>query len=155
MNCLALLCLLCPSCDPEGMSREQLDALFAAGRGDRLPLGVFDGKVFYLAEAKRPKLRLASMNAAWKGKTFRCDGSFVNRWIGFEAIVAQSSVAPSWFDGKPAVVVDYEPGTPVFGKNRDEIREVAPGVWLARLYKRDPCGKFDAYFVLRAKGCCR
>ncbi|MGL4553217.1 MAG: hypothetical protein ACRC33_18790 [Gemmataceae bacterium] len=154
MNCIALLALVCPSCDPEGMSLGQLDALFAAGSGNALPVGAFRGKVIYL-DAKLPKVRMASMNAAWKGKEFGGDGSFINLWAAFKAVEARAVTEASWYDGRPAAVVDYAPGTPVFGNNRDEIREVAPGVWLGRFYERCPCGAFKGYFVLRAKCGCR
>jgi hypothetical protein len=95
------------------------------------------------------------MNAAWKGKIFQPDGSFINRWATHNAVVAQSFLAPSWTDGGAAVIVDYPPGTPVFGGTRDEIREIAPGVWLGRFYETGCCPTFRGYFVLRADCGCR
>lgn len=96
------------------------------------------------------------MNSAWKGKFFYPDGEFVNRWCGFQAIRAQSCPGTSWFDGASCLVVDYPPGTPVFGGTRDEMREIAPGLILGRFYETSPCRKLKGYFVLEmdpCKGC--
>jgi len=150
---LLIVVLQCPGCEPERMSREQLDAAFAAGSAKAPPLGSFRGQVILL-DKRLPRLRALGMNAAWKGKIFRADGSLINRWAFDNAVEAQSTIAPSWTDGKGAVIVDYPPGTPIFGGTRDEIREIAPGVWLGRFYDAGCCPTFKGYFVLRAECPC-
>ena len=35
----------------------------------------------------------------------------------------------------------------------DELREIAPNVFLGRFYERGPCPKLKGYFVLRRAGC--
>ena len=46
----------------------------------------------------------------------------------------RATVSPSWYDGKPALVLDYSAGDSwLWGRvlgMRDELREVSPGVWL-------------------------
>ena len=95
-----------------------------------------------------PRLRARLNGVAWKGKVFRPDGTYINQWVGFRAIEGTVALGPSWYDGKPCVVVDHPPGTKVFGNARDELREVAPGLWLGRFYEVCPCGKLQGYFVL-------
>jgi hypothetical protein len=154
MICLLFLALQLPACDPERMSLAQLDAAFAAGKAEAPPLGSYRGRVIYL-DKQLPRIRALGMNAAWKGKIFRPDGSFINRWALHNAVEAQSTIAPSWTDGKGAVIVDYPDNAPVFGGTRDEIREIAPGVWLGRFYDAGCCPKFKGYFVLRAECGCK
>jgi hypothetical protein len=82
------------------------------------------------------------------------DGSFVNRWAGgVRAIRSHYTIGPSWADGRPAVVMEYPPGTPVFGNTRDELRAVAPGLYLGPIYDRCPCPLLRGYVVLEAEPC--
>jgi hypothetical protein len=48
--------------------------------------------------------------------------------------------------------MEYAPGTPILGNVRDEIREIAPGLYLGRLYERCP-PRFLGYFALEAVSC--
>jgi hypothetical protein len=43
-------------------------------------------------------------------------------------------IAPSWFDQKPAVILDYSKSSLVAQKVRDEIREVSPGLFLGIVF---------------------
>src|SRR2546421_327244 len=57
----------------------------------------------------------------------------------------------SWYDGRPALILDYADTSLVYKKYRDEIREVAPGLYLGLMYKRRcPQPKFKMYFALQA-----
>ena len=60
----------------------------------------------------------------------------------------------SWHDGNPCLVLDYPSDTPIFGNTRDEIREVAPGLFLARLYETCPRPHFRGYFAIEVQSCC-
>jgi hypothetical protein len=42
--------------------------------------------------------------------------------------------APSWLDGREAIVLDYSKTSFVAQKIRDEIREVAPGLYLGLVW---------------------
>jgi hypothetical protein len=129
-------------------SLDELDALFATGTADELPVGLGRGRILVRVDGKMPRVRARLQGVVWKGKYFRPDGTFTNQWAGFRAISSRVELGPSWLDGQPCLVLEYPPGTPVFGNARDELRQVAPGVWLGRFYARCPCGKLEGYFVL-------
>lgn len=92
----------------------------------------------------------------WEGKTFEAKGegrgAGINRvrlgalrmnWFPFE-----TRVEPSVVDGQPCIYLDYaQPGNPWFiAKIRDEIREVAPGLYLGPAMWKD--GRGGAAHVL-------
>jgi hypothetical protein len=75
------------------------------------------------------------LGGPWLGKKFGTDGFGVNRFRrSGDVVTFKASVAPSRLDGKAALVLDYSQGDSfVWGaamRMRDELREVAPGVWL-------------------------
>ena len=47
-------------------------------------------------------------------------------------------IAPSWFDGQPAIILDYSKTSLIAHKVRDEIREVSPGTFLGIVYYGTP-----------------
>ena len=90
----------------------------------------------------------------WKGKEFH-DCELINHWAcKVKGVKAQVAPGESWLDGGPALVMDYRGSSPVVWRNvRDELREVAPGLYLGAMFK-DQHGKaeFVRFFVLEA-GC--
>jgi hypothetical protein len=47
--------------------------------------------------------------------------------------------------------MDYHETSRVWVDVRDEVREVAPGLYLGRMYRRKPCGpEFQFFFALEA-----
>jgi hypothetical protein len=99
-------------------------------------------------------MRVKLANAVWRGKEASEDGAFVNRWIGnINAIGSTYTVGPSWVDGRPAIIMEYPPGTKVFWNMHDELREVAPGLYLGPVYERCPCPKFRGYVALQMECC--
>ena len=132
----------------------QWDELFARGTVGALPVGLGRGRVLFVSDAKLPRARASLAGVAWKGKYFDPDGGFINQWVGFRAVASRVAVGPSWLDGRPCIVLEYPPGTAVFGNARDELREVAPGVFLGRFYERCPCPKLRGYFVLEMDDPC-
>jgi hypothetical protein len=135
------------------MELGELDQLFVRGQVGSQPVGSLRGPVLYVADARFPRGKAHLLGVVWKGKNFHADGSFDNQWIGFSAISSRIATGPSWFDGQPCFVLEYPPGTAVFGNARDEIREIAPGLFLGRFYERCPCPKFQGYFVLELREC--
>ncbi|MBI2809182.1 MAG: hypothetical protein HYX68_29725 [Planctomycetes bacterium] len=127
----------------------ELDRLFEQAKPGELPVGYCRGQVLLMTEARHPKLRARFASTAWKGKHFEPGGDFINQWPGFTALRGTSARGESWRDGKPCWVLQYPPGTPVFGNTRDELREIAPGLFLARLYERCPCPRFRGYFAIQ------
>lgn len=137
------------------MSPCELDQLFASGVLCEHPVGPWHGKIILRVDKRHPYRTARVQGLVWKGKEFYPDGAFTNRWLGFRAISSHVHVGPSWFDGKPCLILDYPPGTPVFGNARDELRLIAPAMILGRFYERCPCPKHQGYFVLQPKcgGC--
>ena len=73
----------------------------------------------------------------WQGKYFyRAQGYLINKVgpLGVHLIKARVYTAPSWFDGKPAIILDYSQTSLLARKIRDEIREVSPGTFLGIVY---------------------
>lgn len=138
------------------MSATELELLYRSAEVGTPPVGKAKGKVLLVTTAHMPKLRARMQNVAWKGKTIAADGSFQNRWIGgLEWIGSEYVIGPSWIDGQPTVVIDYAPGTPLFGNTRDELREVAPGLYLGPLYDLRKCPSFKGWIALEISTCCR
>src|SRR5439155_18357833 len=96
------------------MSDAELADLFTRSEVGRPPVGNARGKVVRLTDARLPRVRAGMQNVVWKGKTLGDDGAFVNRWaLGVRAVASQYTIGPSWIDGRPAVVMEYPPGTPM------------------------------------------
>ena len=54
--------------------------------------------------------------------------------FGLNAIVAKVYKAPSWFDNKECIVLDYSETSLVAQWIRDEIRLISPSFYLGRVY---------------------
>jgi hypothetical protein len=114
-----------------------------------IPVGYAKGRVLLMTNAKLPRLKARLASTFWKGKHFCEDGGFINQFVGFQALRSNAELGTSWHDGKPCIVIEYPPNTPLFGNNRDELREIAPGLYLARLYERCPCPRMVGYFAIQ------
>lgn len=134
--------------DLRRMTADELAALYAAAEPGTPPVGPFRGRVVRSVE-RFPRLRAGAMNAMWKGKDVEPDGSYVNRWAGgVRAIGSSYAAGASWIDGRPAWVFEYPPDTPLLGNTRDELREVAPGLYLGPLYELRPCPRLRGYLAV-------
>lgn len=121
-----------------GMSQPDLDALFSAHEAGPIPDGeaigaaiIAPGTIF------SPEIAAAINIFAWKGKIFDGKAGFLRNEIlpfGLKAIVARVYKAPSWLDGKECIVLDYSETSLVAQWIRDEIRLVAPGLYLGKVY---------------------
>jgi hypothetical protein len=131
----------------------ELDRLFCAAGAGRVPLGHAHGRVLLMLDAPHPQARARLAGTVWKGKYFLDDGSFINQWVGFQALHSRAVHGPSWCDGQPCIVMEYPRGTPVFANSRDELREIGPGLYLGRIYERSPHPRFRGYFALEAPAC--
>jgi hypothetical protein len=135
--------------DLKRMSPCELEALFRHAEIGTPFVGTARGRLLYSTDERHPHLKVWRSNAAWKGKVAEPDGHFVNRWIGgIQAIESQYVIGASWVDGKPAVIMEYAPGTRLFANTHDELREVAPGLYLGPLYDRCPCPVLRGYIAL-------
>lgn len=142
--------------DLRHMSLCQLEALFRSAEVGTPPVGNGRGRLVCSTDPRHPRLTVLCSNAVWKGKVVEPDGHLTNRWLGgIRAIDTHYTIGPSWVDGRPAVVVEYAPGTPLFANSRDELREVAPGLYIGPLYDRCPCPVLRGYLAVEIQRCCR
>jgi hypothetical protein len=120
------------------MSQAELDELFRRSPIGEIPDGDALGTAIVApgTELEGPILMFARW-LAWQGKVFyRAQGYLVNKVgpLGLHLVKAQVYPAPSWFDGQPAIILDYSRTSLVAHKVRDEIREVSPGTYLGIVY---------------------
>jgi hypothetical protein len=133
------------------LSECELNRLFEQAPPGAIPLGYSRGRVLRMQDARLPRLQARLASGIWKGKHFEEDGAFINQWPGFTALRSKAEMGISSLDGKPCIVIEYPLETPLFGNNRDELREIAPGLYLARLYERCPCPRFRGYFAIQVE----
>ena len=102
---------------------------------------------------RRTQAMALGTRLVWQGKVFDPAGSSaVNRFVGLPLIRAQVYQDQSWLDGAPALVLDYSRTSRVYAQNRDEIRQVAPGLFLGLMYARTlPQPSLRMYFALEAQ----
>jgi hypothetical protein len=92
---------------------------------------------------------------AWQGKVFDAErGRLKNRVtaFGFRAVDAKVYKAPSFFDNKECIVIDYSE-LPVVQWVRDEIRLIAPQLYLGKVYwAKKPLPAHFALVVVKPPG---
>jgi hypothetical protein len=120
------------------MSVEQLDDLFRNSPAGDIPVGKTDGTAI-IAPGTNVSDDIARFvnHFTWKGKIFEPEkGELINRIGPLEhrLIVAKVFKGRSWFDNKECIVIDYSETSLIAKWIRDEIREVAPGIYLGLVY---------------------
>jgi hypothetical protein len=120
------------------MTQPELDALFSASPAGDIPNSEGDGTAI-VAPGTKYSSEIASIvnHFAWQGKVFDAQkGQLKNRILpfGLNAIIAKVYKAPSWFDGKECIVLDYSETSLVAHWIRDEIRQIAPGTYLGIVF---------------------
>ena len=135
------------------MSAPELEALYRQGQAVAIPAGRIRGTAILAPGARRNQALAMGTRLVWQGKVFDPAGSSaVNRFFGLPVVRAQVYQDQSWFDGAPALVLDYSRTSRVYAQNRDEIRQVAPGLFLGLMYGRTlPQPSLRMYFVLEAQ----
>ncbi|CAN5411229.1 hypothetical protein BH10PLA2_BH10PLA2_03940 [soil metagenome] len=142
-------------CDLKQMNTCQLEALFASSSPGQMPSGWVPGELLILTDFPMPRLSESLARRYWQGKHIEPDGSFINQFKYKQRFPSKAVIGPSLYDEKPAIVMAYPSGTPVFGNIRDEFREVSPGLYLGRIYSTAKCPRFLGFMYLRQAGCCR
>jgi len=120
------------------MSQAELDALFSASPAGDMPSGEADGTVIIApgTPLEDPAAKLIHL-LAWRGKVFDpVKGQLRNKIlpVTVTAVIATVYRGPSWFDGKPCIVLDYSKTSLIAHWIRDEIREVAPRIYLGLVF---------------------
>ena len=120
------------------MSPLQLDELFKSSGPGEIPRERGQGTVIVVPGTEVAKPAAKALGAIfWQGKVFDSERHDLRNLIspfGVRAIRANVYTDESWFDGQPCVVLDYSKTSFVAGWIRDEIREVAPGVYLGLVW---------------------
>jgi hypothetical protein len=132
------------------LSPAQLDALYANGTATAIPAGKVKGRAIYFPGTSMAVPASRAARLIWQGKVFDPSGrSAVNRFFGVKAVRAEVYAAESWRDGNPALILDYSETSKVYARYRDEIRQVAPGLYLGLMYARtSPSPSLKMYFAL-------
>jgi hypothetical protein len=141
------------------MSWPELEQLYRQAEPGTVPEGYARGRAIYCPDAALSGARNRMTRVLWHGKHFQADCTLVNQWLGLRAIRAQVYPGPSWLDGRPSTIMDYQETSWVWRDVRDEMREVAPGLFLGIMYRRRPCGpRVQTFFALElpplTPGCC-
>ena len=120
------------------MSRQQLDDLYRSSPAGPVPNGRARGLAIVAPGTPYSKTIAEAIKLlGWQGKTFDASrGVLLNRISPFHinAIAAKVYPAASLLDGKECIVLDYSRTSTLAHWIRDEIRNVAPGLYLGFAY---------------------
>lgn len=134
---------------------QQLDALYQGAAVGAIPEGRARGQAIFAPGTRLTRPLAKAARVLWQGKVFRgADASAVNRFFGVKVIRANVFYGPSWSDGRPAIILDYQDTSRLYAPYRDELREVAPGLFLGLMYARTaPQPTLKMYFALETRPC--
>jgi len=134
------------------MSECELLELYKAGSPGIVPEGFTPGRAIPKPGSKLTVLRSKMMTKVWQGKYFGDDGIMTNKFFGIKMIKGQVQQETSWLDGGPVNAIDYSQTSLIFKPYRDEFREIAPGIYLGVMWKRDDCKpKLLTWFAIDAR----
>ena len=116
----------------------ELATLFGSGRVGEIPDGRGRGTVLLGTGGLAAKVAARlSYALAWRGKVVSARTARLLNILTplqVEAIAAMIYKQDSWYDGAPCIVLDYSKTSFVARRIRDEIREIAPGVYLGIVF---------------------
>jgi hypothetical protein len=120
------------------MSQQELDELFTRSAAGPIPDGPAKGTAI-IAPGTRFSDEIAQIINlfAWQGKTFdAARGTLTNKIsaLGLNAIIADVYKGDSWLDHKECIILDYSKTSLLARRVRDEIRQVAPNLYLGKVY---------------------
>lgn len=162
---VALTPRMAPAAAPAPLCLEQLtclswcelEQLYRQATPGAIPAGYLRGRAIYCPGAPLSSARSKVSQSLWHGKHFcPADGTLINQWcLGTQAVRARVGYGESWLDGKPSIVMDYRGTSHIVWSNvRDEIREVAPGLYLGLMYQcKAGQPRQKLFFVLQACSC--
>lgn len=135
------------------MSRCELEDLYHRSEWAPVPTGFAPGRAIPSPGSAKTVRQSRLIGTVWKGKVIRPDGTMINRGpLGLEVVRARICVGESWLDGRPTLVMDYCGTSRLFPDVRDELREVAPGLYVGLTYRRDcPGPRLVTFFALDAR----
>ena len=120
------------------MSPAQLDELFRTSQAGDIPSGEAEGTVIIDPDTELSDIAAKFVHIfVWQGKVFDpATGELRNEILPLriKAIIAKVYKDLSWFDGKECIALDYSQTSLFAHWIRDEIRTVAPGLYLGIVY---------------------
>jgi hypothetical protein len=137
------------------MSRCDLLSLYDHAQPGPIPCGFTPGRPIHCGGGFRcAPFTCLSRLTIWRGKVFGPDCTAHNRLLGINTVPAYVCYGESWYDGRPAIILDYEGCSRIASKLRDEIREVAPCLYVGLTFVRRGCEpQLALFFALDAHGC--
>lgn len=139
------------------MNKCQLLDLYRNAEAGPMPAGYTPGRVIpNPGKASNDPISRMIQLSIWQGKHFDGNGIMTNKQFGVRAAKGHVFSGTSLIDGKPVHVIDYHDSWRMWRPYMDELREVAPGIYLGITWRFDGCcPKFFTYFALDSrKGCC-
>ncbi len=133
------------------MPKHELEALYLASPPAPAPSGFLPGRAITNPGSRFTVVNSRATRLAWQGKIFRDDGTMINRVFGFGKVIpADVYHGESLIDGQPSLILDYS-ASKLWPDVRDEIREVAPGLYLGVMYKGKDQMQQKMFFTLDAR----
>jgi hypothetical protein len=119
------------------MSPAEIEAVYRQGTAAAIPPGRVRGTALLATGTRRARVMSRGARLVWQGKVIEPDqATAINRFFGIKMIRGQLYQGESWLDGAPALILDYGQTSRIYANNRDEIRQVAPGLFLGLMYDR-------------------
>ena len=122
------------------LSGPDLDAMYRDATAGAIPRGEGRGTAILVPGRGIGRvLATITTRAAWQGKVIDDDGGHLVNLVSplrRRAIRAKVYEGDSWFDGGRSIFIDYSTTSLIARWVHDEIREVAPGLFLGLVYLR-------------------
>jgi hypothetical protein len=133
-----------------GMTPAQIESVYRQGTAVAIPAGRVRGTAILAPGTRRARIVSRGARLLWQGKVFESgEATAVNRFFGMRMIRGQLYEGPSWLDGGPSLILDYSQTSRIYADNRDEIRQVAPGLFVGLMYDRTTAPpELKMYFAL-------
>jgi hypothetical protein len=120
------------------MTQAELDRLYKNAPVGAIPNGDAKGAVISVLGFPTGEIIASTIELiVWQGKVFNRDrGILVNKVtpFGLELVEARVYRGKSWLCEGESIILDYSRTSFIAQQIRDEIREVAPGIYLGNTY---------------------
>lgn len=120
------------------LSPAEVDQLFRQASAGPIPDGDSDGTAIFWPGSPTERFTQRLVHTlAWRGKVVDARAQLLRNKItplGIRAIAADVYLGTSWFDGATCITVDYSKRSRIAGFIRNEIRLVAPDLYLGVVY---------------------
>ena len=135
------------------MGPSELEAVYRGGAAVAIPPGRVRGTALLAPGRVAAESRRGAQRLMWQGKIIEPDqATAVNRFFGVRIIRGQLYQGSSWVNGGPALILDYSQTSRIYARNRDEIRQVVPGLYLGVMHDRTVMPpRMSMYFALESR----